>query len=274
MVESSSINTSLFVLGKVVEALNTNSTRIPYRDSKITRLLQDSIGGTAISTMIATCSTKPIDLWDTYNTLNFAVKSTVCQEKSRKNEIVRVNVVHKIEDVDRKGILEKWKMERGSTVNIPSSISNKGKGTPVFNSSFKSLLRKKERELTPSANILGARRVLINNSLAPLELITTKLDTACKISDLNDLENEFQPQSDIQRMITQTKTRILEIINNGTEKEICALKMIGTKRCLDIINGRSDEGFASMDALSRVGFKPALIQTILQANIDFKSNNM
>jgi len=40
MTESSSINTSLFVLGKVVEALNKGDNRIPYRDSKLTRLLQ------------------------------------------------------------------------------------------------------------------------------------------------------------------------------------------------------------------------------------------
>jgi kinesin family protein 22 len=45
MVESGNINKSLFVLGNVVDALNRGDKRIPYRDSKITRLLQDSLGG-------------------------------------------------------------------------------------------------------------------------------------------------------------------------------------------------------------------------------------
>ena len=40
MTESTNINTSLFVLGKVVNALNDNCSRVPYRDSKLTRILQ------------------------------------------------------------------------------------------------------------------------------------------------------------------------------------------------------------------------------------------
>ncbi|KAL0266073.1 UNVERIFIED_CONTAM: hypothetical protein PYX00_011790 [Menopon gallinae] len=47
MEESSSINTSLFVLGKVVKAIVSKDMRIPYRDSKLTRVLQDSLGGNA-----------------------------------------------------------------------------------------------------------------------------------------------------------------------------------------------------------------------------------
>ncbi|KAJ1150777.1 hypothetical protein NDU88_003566 [Pleurodeles waltl] len=47
--ESGAINSSLFVLSKGVDALNQSLPRIPYRDSKLTRLLQDSLGGSAHS---------------------------------------------------------------------------------------------------------------------------------------------------------------------------------------------------------------------------------
>ena len=54
MTESSSINTSLFVLGQVVDSLAENKgRRVPYRDSKLTRLLSDSLGGSAYSLLIA-----------------------------------------------------------------------------------------------------------------------------------------------------------------------------------------------------------------------------
>lgn len=83
MMESTSINTSLFVLGKVVDALNQQNkdgkgnlaVRIPYRDSKLTRLLQDSLGGKSIALMIANVSPLPDHFHETFNTLTFASKS-------------------------------------------------------------------------------------------------------------------------------------------------------------------------------------------------------
>ncbi|EDV20125.1 uncharacterized protein TRIADDRAFT_32396, partial [Trichoplax adhaerens] len=73
--ESGTINSSLFVLGKVVEALNQQLARIPYRESKLTRLLQDSIGGSAHSCIITTVSASKSDYYSTYHTLQFASKS-------------------------------------------------------------------------------------------------------------------------------------------------------------------------------------------------------
>lgn len=75
IVESSNINSSLFVLAKVVQALNDGDKRIPYRDSKLTRLLQDSLGGTAVGIMIANIAPGHTHFGNTFNTLNFASKS-------------------------------------------------------------------------------------------------------------------------------------------------------------------------------------------------------
>lgn len=73
--ESGAINKSLFVLGEVVDAINQNQPRIPYRNSKLTRLLQDSIGGGCHSVMITNIAPEERFYYDTYCTLNFATKS-------------------------------------------------------------------------------------------------------------------------------------------------------------------------------------------------------
>lgn len=51
--ESSKINQSLFALSNVIYALNNNKPRVPYRESKLTRILQDSLGGTSCALMVA-----------------------------------------------------------------------------------------------------------------------------------------------------------------------------------------------------------------------------
>ncbi|XP_017559975.1 kinesin-like protein KIF22 isoform X1 [Pygocentrus nattereri] len=74
--ESGAINLSLFTLSKVVDSLNAGAAgRVPYRDSKLTRLLQDSLGGSAHSVMITNIAPEYKFYFDTFTALNFAAKS-------------------------------------------------------------------------------------------------------------------------------------------------------------------------------------------------------
>ncbi|KAJ8042619.1 Kinesin-like protein KIF22-B [Holothuria leucospilota] len=85
--ESGAINMSLFQLGKVVDALNQKLPRIPYRDSKLTRLLQDSLGGHAHACMLTNIAPEEEFYMDTYTTLNFAAKSRNVVNKPFVREI-------------------------------------------------------------------------------------------------------------------------------------------------------------------------------------------
>lgn len=83
--ESAHINTGLLALGNVIRALsdparnrrgNTcNSAHIPYRDAKITRLLRDSLGGTAHTLMVACVSPSHHSVAETLSVLQFASKA-------------------------------------------------------------------------------------------------------------------------------------------------------------------------------------------------------
>jgi kinesin family protein 5 len=54
--EAKKINLSLTNLGKVIKQLAEKNSHIPYRDSKLTRVLKDSLGGNSKTTLIVTCS--------------------------------------------------------------------------------------------------------------------------------------------------------------------------------------------------------------------------
>ncbi|ORX39845.1 P-loop containing nucleoside triphosphate hydrolase protein [Kockovaella imperatae] len=86
MRESSAINKSLSTLKTVVDAINTNASRIPYRDCKLTRILQDALGGTAAGLLI--CCLAPGNKFtkDTINTLTFASKASQVENAVSTNE--------------------------------------------------------------------------------------------------------------------------------------------------------------------------------------------
>ncbi|CAF95685.1 unnamed protein product, partial [Tetraodon nigroviridis] len=92
--ESGAINLSLFTLSKVVDSLNSGTaTRVPYRDSKLTRLLQDSLGGSAHSVMITNIAPEYRYYFDTFSALNFAAKSKLVVNKPFTRETVAAPVL-------------------------------------------------------------------------------------------------------------------------------------------------------------------------------------
>ncbi|KAF3704455.1 Kinesin-like protein KIF22 [Channa argus] len=92
--ESGAINLSLFTLSKVVDSLNSGTAiRVPYRDSKLTRLLQDSLGGSAHSVMITNIAPEYKYYFDTFSALNFAAKSKLIVNKPFTQETVAVPVL-------------------------------------------------------------------------------------------------------------------------------------------------------------------------------------
>eukprot|EP00826_Nyctotherus_ovalis_P037458 TRINITY_DN3414_c0_g2_i1.p1 TRINITY_DN3414_c0_g2~~TRINITY_DN3414_c0_g2_i1.p1 ORF type:complete len:1020 (+),score=257.08 TRINITY_DN3414_c0_g2_i1:221-3280(+) len=91
--EGTKINLSLSVLGNVIHALGTKLDYIPYRDSKLTRLLQESLGGNYKTTLIVTCSSHSSQLQETLSTLKFAQRAKKLRNK------VQINIKSSPEDL-------------------------------------------------------------------------------------------------------------------------------------------------------------------------------
>ena len=79
--EGIQINKGLLALGNVINALCEKHHHVPYRDSKLTRLLQDSLGGNSRTMMLACVSPGDSDLEETLNTLKYANRARQIRNK-------------------------------------------------------------------------------------------------------------------------------------------------------------------------------------------------
>ncbi|KAJ4972271.1 hypothetical protein NE237_005370 [Protea cynaroides] len=93
--EAGEINKSLLTLGRVINALVEHSGHIPYRDSKLTRLLRDSLGGKTKTCIIATVSPSVHCLEETLSTLDYANRAKNIRNKPEANQKMSKTVLLK-----------------------------------------------------------------------------------------------------------------------------------------------------------------------------------
>lgn len=99
--ETKNINVSLHTFSKVVSALTTPSVKyIPYRDSKLTRLLQDCLGGNCKTVLVATLAPLSSCYTESFNTLNFAKRAKTIQNTAYVNK-----------DMSQKALLSAYEKE-------------------------------------------------------------------------------------------------------------------------------------------------------------------
>ena len=97
--EANKINLSLSALGNVISALvDGKSKHIPYRTSKLTRLLQDSLGGNTKTVMIAALSPADYNFDETLSTLRYASRAKNIQNKPTVNEDPKDALLKQYED--------------------------------------------------------------------------------------------------------------------------------------------------------------------------------
>jgi len=86
--EAKSINQSLLTLGRVITALVEKAPHVPYRESKLTRLLQDSLGGRTKTSIIATISSASGNFDETLSTLDYACRAKNITNYPKINEVL------------------------------------------------------------------------------------------------------------------------------------------------------------------------------------------
>lgn len=164
--EAGLINKSLLTLGRVINALVDHSSHIPYRESKLTRLLQDSLGGQTKTCIIATVSPAKSNLEETISTLDYAFRAKNIRNKPQVNQMVNKKTLLK----EFTNEIEKLKSELIAT--------RQRNGVYLTNENYEEMTVESE-----------SRRILSEEQAAKIE--TMEVNLRNKVQELYSLTSNF-----------------------------------------------------------------------------------
>ncbi|ROV97116.1 hypothetical protein VMCG_07511 [Cytospora schulzeri] len=182
--EGISINAGLAALGKVISQLSSRNAgaHVSYRDSKLTRLLQDSLGGNAITYMIACVTPAEFHLSETLNTVQYAQRARAIQSKPR---------IQQIEEGDKQALIDRLKAEVAFLREQISSSERGGAGDRRTQPSGERSERQNEREAELQNQLLDVQENYSTLSQRHAKLIAEM----AKARDMEAAENEQHEES-------------------------------------------------------------------------------
>ena len=204
--EAGLINKSLLTLGRVINALVDKGPHIPYRESKLTRLLQDSLGGRTKTCIIATISPARSNLEETISTLDYAFRAKNIRNKPQINQ-----------PVTKKTLLREYTAE---IQQLKSELiaTRQRNGVYLSNDHYEQITVESE-----------SRRILSEEQRAKIETVETNLRN--KVQDLFNLTNNLailkkdhtttsQQLDDINDVLRQTEIVLAETKQNLEEEAL------------------------------------------------------
>ncbi|XP_044736037.1 chromosome-associated kinesin KIF4-like [Chrysoperla carnea] len=180
--EGININKGLLALGNVISALGEgNHSYVSYRDSKLTRLLQDSLGGNSITLMIACVSPAAYNLDETVSTLRYADRARKIKNKPIINQDPRVAEIARLHQQLRE--LQLITLEQGNSTSVNEELHRLRQENEQLLGSNE-MLRIKNRKLTEQLHsAISENACMLERSLIT-ETAHDKLQK--KLSELNE----------------------------------------------------------------------------------------
>lgn len=194
--ETVSINQSLLTLGRVITALVERTPHVPYRESKLTRLLQESLGGRTKTSIIATISPGHKDLEETLSTLEYAHRAKNIQNRPELNQ-----------KIDKKIILKEYTEEIDKLKRDLMAARDKN-GIYLAEDTYNQLqyeIETKNKELSEQIQMLRTQKEDLSKQQNALDEVSTQL--AERTKELQEKESVLE---DTKHMLEQTKRGYVE----------------------------------------------------------------
>ncbi|KAK0179912.1 hypothetical protein PV327_005615 [Microctonus hyperodae] len=226
--EGVNINRGLLALGNVISQLGENDghTFIPYRDSKLTRLLQDSLGGNSMTLMVACVSPADYNLDETLSTLRYADRAKKIKNKPIVNQDPKTAEINRLQTMVRE--LKMALLGQGSVFSCPPEHSELAEKNRELHKKLRQLMEKFNTSLI-NTMCMNERGELADNAKEQLYITdgdldhsneilnnTTDLDEEHAVHTLRQAERESEVHS-INRALALKEELVLQLLNNASE---------------------------------------------------------
>ncbi|XP_004607423.2 kinesin-like protein KIF11 [Sorex araneus] len=194
--EAGNINQSLLTLGRVITALVERTPHVPYRESKLTRILQDSLGGRTKTSIIATISPASLNLEETLSTLEYAHRA--------KNILNKPEVNQKL---TKKALIKEY-TEEIERLKRDLAATREKNGVYISEENFKTMSGKltvQEEQIVELMEKIGALEEELSRVTELFTEHKNELDQ-CK----SDLQNKARELETTQKYLEETKLQLVE----------------------------------------------------------------
>uniref|UniRef100_A0A8C2FSJ2 Kinesin-like protein n=1 Tax=Cyprinus carpio TaxID=7962 RepID=A0A8C2FSJ2_CYPCA len=209
--EAGNINQSLLTLGRVIKALVERGPHVPYRESKLTRILQDSLGGRTKTSIIATVSPASINLEETLSTLDYANRAKSIMNKPEVNQKLtkRTLIKEYTEEIERlKRDLAATRDKQGVYISVDNYENMNSK------------LMSQEEQITEYTDRIAAMEEELKKIMDLFTDSKQKLDQCAE-----DLQDKKQRLEETHKDLIETKHRLTqeEYITSQLQSNGCQL---------------------------------------------------
>ena len=233
--EAGAINKSLLNLSIVIKNIISNQKQIPYRDSKLTHILRDSLGGNAKTSIIATISQLECNLEESVSTLNFAQNAKLIKNNAIINEELSANDAKILKEkfknlqMNYNSIFEKYAELKKEYQNQRNTLYEKesiSKSIQIQNEGINRMMKEsleKEEELKKLREENDALKDKIDKNDIAFKLRDADIRvTKIRINNLNDEKNKLLTENiELKNQIKNLNEEISkknEYIKNINEK--------------------------------------------------------
>uniref|UniRef100_A0A8D0GFF4 Kinesin motor domain-containing protein n=1 Tax=Sphenodon punctatus TaxID=8508 RepID=A0A8D0GFF4_SPHPU len=252
--EAGNINQSLLTLGRVITALVERTPHIPYRESKLTRILQDSLGGRTKTSIIATVSPASVNLEETLSTLEYAHRAKNIMNKPEVNQKLTKKALIKeyTEEIERlKRDLASARDKNGVYMSTDSYDALHGKLTAQEEQIVECVhkISAMEEELKRVTDLFIVNKNELDQCKTDLQIRERELeDTQKNLQEtkVHLVEEEYVSSAleNTEEKLHNTASKLLSTVQETT-KDVCGLHAkLGRKKAVDQHNADAQKTFA------------------------------